>query len=75
MNPYKTPCTPFDCDSYTIDGCKMQTVCDGRIKYEELKQTIRQEKAVRGQSFAQRSDGVDAIYKSLRGNKHRVGQI
>ncbi len=71
---YCTPCTPRYCDKYTLDPCVIQSVCDKRIRYESLKEVMSQDKDIRGQSFEQRAKGVDAVYKSERGNRHRVGQ-
>jgi len=75
MNPYNTPCTPVNCKIYTCGTiCEMQETCKRLADYQELKQTIRAEKEMRGRIFEQRAKGVDIIYKAERGNRHSVGQ-
>jgi len=69
---YRTPCTPSDCSSYTLDGCLVK--CERFVKYQALKELMKQDKEIKAQSFEQRAKGVDAVYKSERGNRHRVGQ-
>ena len=69
---YRTPCTPRDCTSYTLGGCQVK--CERFVKYQAIKEVMKAEKEIKAQSFEQRAKGVDSIYKSERGNRHRVGQ-
>lgn len=69
---YRTPCTPSDCTSYTLD-CPHKLTCDRSIKYIALKQEMNRQKAEFQQIYDLKAHGVDCVYMGHRDNK-RVGQ-